>query len=59
MAVALQATTTSEKTASLKPAQWWSLLTIPMLPSLSVIFLKFMSSSFATDHSPRLYEFLT
>jgi hypothetical protein len=49
IAVALKATTTTDKAAILTPAMLWIILNIPMPPFLSAIFLKFMLTSFATD----------
>jgi hypothetical protein len=52
IAVALKATTSTEKAATLTPAILWIVLNIPMLPFLSAIFLQFMLTSFATDPLP-------
>src|SRR4030095_2836671 len=52
IAVALKATTTTDKAAILTPAMLWIILNIPMPPFLSAIFLKFMLTSFATDSLP-------
>ena len=52
IAVALNATTNTDKAATLTAAMLWIVLNIPMLPFLSAIFRQFMPSSFATDLSP-------
>jgi len=58
IAVALKATTNTDKTATLTPAMLWIVLNIPMLPFLSAIFIQFMLTSFATDPCRRIYELL-
>ena len=58
IAVALKATTSTDKTATLTPAMLWIILNILMLPFLSAIFLQFMLTSFATDLRRRIYELL-
>jgi hypothetical protein len=52
IAVALNATTNTDKAATLTPAMLWIVFNIPMLPFLSAIFRLFMPSSFATELSP-------
>src|SRR5437870_6125326 len=52
IAVALNATTNTDKAATLTAAMLWIVLNIPMLPFLSAIFRQFMPSSFAADLSP-------
>jgi len=52
IAVALKATTTTDKAAILTPAMLWIVLNILMLLFLSAIFRQFMPSSFATVLSP-------
>jgi hypothetical protein len=52
IAVAPNATTSTDKAATLTPALLWIVLNILMLPFLSAIFRQFMPSSFATELSP-------
>jgi hypothetical protein len=52
IAVALNATTNTDKAATLTPAILWIVVNIWMVPFLSAIFRQFMPSSFATVLSP-------
>ena len=52
IAVALNATTSTDKAATLTPAMLRIVLNIPLLAFLPDIFSEFMPSSFATDLSP-------
>jgi len=52
IAVALNATTSTDKATTLTPAMLWIVLNILMLLFLSAIFRQFMPSSFATVLSP-------
>jgi hypothetical protein len=55
IAVAPNATTSTDKATILTPAMLWIVLNIPMLPFLPDIFSEFMPSSFAADLSPHLW----
>ena len=52
IAVALKATTNTDKTATLTPAMLWIILNTSILSFFSAIVLQFMLTSFATDPSP-------